>query len=370
MPSNSAGMKRRTVIHSEWSKGWGGQEMRIVSEAAGMTARGHRVLIAARPECQILARARDAGLPTQAVPMRHAFDVRAIVTLARLIRREHADIVNTHSSVDSWVGAFAATLTGTALIRTRHLSAPWRRHPLNVVYRMPAAFITTGEALRQQIIDDNHVDPVRIVSIPTGVDVARFAPQPCRSETTSALGIPPHATVIVKVAVLRSFKRHDVLLDAVALLRDGPRRYVILVGEGSQRERIVAHARARGLAERVKLVGHVEDVRPLLSCADVVVSASGSHEGVPQALAQALAMARPVVATDVGSVAELVQDRHTGLLAPPNDPPALAAAITRFLDDPALAAACGRRGRERVVEHYSHEAMLDQIEALYDGILG
>ncbi len=126
MPSSPAGMKHFTIVHTEWSKGWGGQEIRIFNEAAGVTARGHRVLIVARPECQILTRAQAVGLPTHALPMRNGFDVRAIAGLARIIRHERVDIVNTHSSVDSWVGALAAKLTRAKLIRTRHLSAPFR----------------------------------------------------------------------------------------------------------------------------------------------------------------------------------------------------------------------------------------------------
>ena len=369
MPSNAAVVKPSTIVHTEWSKGWGGQETRIVSEALGVSARGHRVVIVARPECQILVRARAAGLTTYALPMRNGFDPRAIAALGRIIRRERADIVNTHSSVDSWVGGFAAKLTRTTLIRTRHLSAPWRRHPLNLVYRMPDAVITTGEALRRQLIDYNRLDPGRIVSIPTGVDVTRFSPQPCRMETKTALGVPADAKVVANVAVLRSFKRHDTLLDAIALLREWPHVHVILAGEGSQRERIEAHAHARGLGGRVRFAGYVEDVRPILSCSDVVASSSGSHEGVPQALTQALAMARPVVATDVGSVSELIQDRVTGLLVPPNDPPALAAAMERLLRDANFAQECATRGRAHVVQRYSHEVMIDQILGLYDRLL-
>jgi glycosyltransferase involved in cell wall biosynthesis len=362
-------MKRLTIVHTEWSKGWGGQEIRIVSEASGVGARGHRVVIAARPECQILARASAAGLATYPLPMRNGFDLRAIAALGRIIRREQADIVNTHSSVDSWVGAFAAKLTRTKLIRTRHLSAPWRRHPLNFVYHMPDAIITTGEALRQQLIDHNRLDPGRILSIPTGIDVTQFSPRPCSSETKTALGIPASARVVTKVAVLRSFKRHDLLLDAIALLRERTPLYVVLVGGGSRREGIAAHAAARGIAERLRLVGHVEDVRPMLACSDVVVSASGSHEGVPQALAQALAMERPVVATNVGSVAELIEDQRTGLLVPPNDPSALAAAIERLLKDPTFAQECAVRGRTLVVQQYSHAVMIERLLALYERLL-
>jgi glycosyltransferase involved in cell wall biosynthesis len=164
---------------------------------------------------------------------------------------------------------------------------------------------------------------------------------------------------------LRRFKRHDVLVSAAARLHQRRDLHVIIAGEGSQRTAIEQQIRELGLTGRVRLLGHVDDIRPLLSCSDVVASSSGSHEGVPQSLVQALAMERPVVATDVGSVAELIVDEQTGLLVRPDDPAALAGAIECLLDHPALARSCGERGRGHVVAHYSHEQMIDRVAALY-----
>jgi glycosyltransferase involved in cell wall biosynthesis len=361
-------MKRLTLLHTEWSKGWGGQEIRVLNEALGMQARGHRVLIATRPHCQLLARARDAGLPTVMLPMRGAFDLRSIAGLARVLRREHVDLVNTHSSIDSWIGGFAAKLTRTRLVRTRHLSTPWRRHPLNFVVHMPDAVITTGEALRRELMAVHGFRPDRVLSVPTGIDVDAFIPASCAAADRAALGIPPGAIALGNVAVLRNFKRHDLLIDAAAQLRARHDCYVAIAGAGPTAA-IAAHARTRGFADRVRFLGHLEDVRPLLRCADVVVSASGSHEGVPQALIQALAMARPVVATAVGAVGELVQHERTGLLVPPGDAGALAAAVERLLLDPALAADCGRRGRTHVAAQYSSRQMIDRLLGLYDQLL-
>jgi glycosyltransferase involved in cell wall biosynthesis len=370
-------MKPAVILHTEWSTGWGGQEIRIVSEARGVASRGHRVVIVACPECQILTHARAAGLSTRELPMRHGFDLRAIARLCRIIRDERADIVNTHSSVDSWVGAFAAKLTRVKLVRTRHLSKPWSRHFLNVVHRMPDAIMTTGEAIRQQLIEQNGLNPSTVVSVPTGIDVADFSPRPCADAFKTGLGLPPAARIITNIAVLRRWKRQDVLIDAAALLRDRPDVHVLIAGrgglyipgEGGLRVALEGQIERLGLGGRVRLLGHVDDVRPLLSCSDVVVSSSGSHEGVPQSLAQALAMMRPVVATDAGSTRELIVHEQTGLLVPPNDPAALAAAIDRFLSDPALAQRCGERGREHVVAHYSFQHMIDLVLDLYGQLL-
>jgi glycosyltransferase involved in cell wall biosynthesis len=359
-------MRPLTIVHTEFSNGWGGQEMRIVQEAQGIAARGHRVIIAARPECQILVRAHAADLPTAELPMRNGFDLMAIIALCRLIRREHADIVNTHSSVDSWIGAFAATLTGAKLIRTRHLSKPVSRHGLNFVYRMPDVIMTTSAIARRQLIAHNRLPPARVLSVPTGIDTAHFAPQPCAAELKTRWGLPAHATIVSTVAALRSWKRHDVLLHAAARLRDWPDVYCVIAGDGSQRAGIEQLRDRLGLTERVVLLGYVDDVRPVFSCSDIVVLCSSEAEGVSQSLAQALAMARPAIATDVGGSSELITPEATGLLIPPNDPAALAAAIERFLRDPSLAAECGRRGREHIVAHFSQRQMIERILGLYE----
>ena len=357
------------IVHTEWSDAWGGQELRIIGEARGVAAHGHRVVIVARPGAQILSLAATAGLPTRALQMRQAFDLRAVIGLCRIIRAEHADIVNTHSSVDSWIGAFAAKLTGKKLVRTRHLSKPLSGHVLNFVHRMPDLVITTGESIRQQLIEQTGLKPQVVVSVPTGIDVERFSPQPCASTFKTSLGLPADARIVANIAVLRPFKRHDVLVNAAALLRDRLGVHVLIAGEGGQRPAIEQLVRSLGLDECVRLLGHVDDVRPLLSCSDVVVLSSGSHEGVSQALMQALAMARPVVATDVGATAELIVHERTGLLVPPNDPAALAMAIERMLREPSFARECGAAGRQHVVDHYSEGEMIDRVLALYERLL-
>lgn len=362
-------MKSFTIVHTEWSDGWGGQEMRIIQEAKGITARGHRVIIAARAHCHILSQAKTVGLPTRTLRLRKSFDFASIRELRRLLETESADILNTHSSVDSWIGAIATRLTGTKLLRTRHLSAPVPQHIFNFVYRVPDMVITTGEAVRHRLITHNHLRSDKVLSIPTGVDTSHFTPRPPDLAAKRALGLPDTAPIITIVGILRSIKRHDLFLAAAALLRQQNCDFrFLIVGEGPQRHNIERIIAERHLSDVVLLTGHVDDVRPILSFTDVKVLCS-DLEGVPQAVAQALAMARPVVATAVGAVPELVRDQITGLLVPPNNATALAEAVEQMLGDSTLACDCGRRGREHVVQHHSREKMVDQMLELYTRLL-
>lgn len=356
-----------TILHTEYADGWGGQEMRIVSEARALAARGHRLLIAARPEAQILLRAERAGLTAVRLPMRGNLDPLAIARLIALLRRERVDILNTHSSIDAWIGGLAARLTGTVLVRTRHVSKRVRAHPFNAVHRWPAMTITTGEALRRQFIADVGLPPARVISIPTGVDLEHFAIRgaDARAALRGQLGLPDNAQIVATIAVLRRAKRHALLLQVAARLCTDPDVYFVFAGEGSQRQPLEAEIARLGLQGRVLLLGHCEDVRPVIAGADVIVSASSGMEGVPQALLQAMAMERPVVATADGAIAEIVRDHDTGLLVPAEDVDRLAAAVERMLTDGRQASACARAGRALVATQYSLTAMTDAVEQVY-----
>lgn len=364
-------MRPLTILHTEWSDGWGGQEIRIVDECRGVAARGHRVLLAARQQCRILAKAHEAGLETFTLPMTGAFDLRSARRLRALLRTERVDILNTHSSVDSWIGALATRFRKVKLVRTRHLSSAVPSHPFNIIYRLPDAVVTTGESIRQQLIAGRQIAPARAISIPTGVDIEHFAPRPADPATKRSLGLPDNCRLVTIVAVLRRFKRHDLFLQAAGKLRaDFPDARFLLVGEGPRRNYIEAAIVDFKLTDRVVLAGHCDDVRPFLAASNVIVLSSDSGEGVPQSITQALAMARPVVATNVGSVNELIQNEVTGLLVPILDVDALAAGIARFLRQPDFAAACGQRGRQHIVENFSRERMIDRTLELYARLTG
>jgi glycosyltransferase involved in cell wall biosynthesis len=211
--------------------------------------------------------------------------------------------------------------------------------------------------------------PDKVVSIPTGVDVDYFAPRSPDIESKRALGLPDSCKVVSIVGILRRVKRHDLFLEVASVLREhDPSLRFVIAGEGPQRPNIERIIEERRLADCVTLTGHVDDVRPIFSFSDVVVLSSDA-EGVPQSVAQALSMARPVVATNVGGVNELVRNETTGLLVPPNTPFALAAAIERFLTDPTFAATCGAHGREHIVRDCSSARMIERTLALYQKLV-
>lgn len=366
------------ILHTESSTGWGGQEIRIITESVGMMERGHRVLIACRPGSMIARRAREQGIETFIMSLGGAFDIAGIRRMRAFLRRHKVDIVNTHSSRDSWCGGFAAKFSGgVKVVRTRHLSIPVKRSfESRLLYgSLPDAVVTTGESLREHIIERVDLDPDRAVSIPTGIDLVRFDPDTVSGDGfRREFGATDTTPVIGTVGMLRHMKGHVYLVEAAAeVLDEYPQAIFVIVGDvpsaSPMKERIATHAAELGITDRFFMAGYRDDIPEVMAGLDVFVLPSISYEGVPQAINQAMAMRRPVVATDVGAVNEQVINGQTGILVEKADSHQLAQGILTLLKSPDGAARMGDNGRRLVEERFSLDAMLDTTEALYGRLM-
>lgn len=358
------------ILHTEWSGGWGGQEIRIFHDLQVLESMGHQTTLMAVPEGMIAEKAEKAGLRVIRQPMRNAFDPTALWKMVSLFRREKFDVVNTHSSVDSWLASAAAKIARTpVLVRTRHLSVPLKTHPFNFVYQWPDGIVTTAEMIRRRMIDVNGMDENRVISIPTGVDLTRFDPGLDPGNLREELGIESGSRIVTMAAVLRSWKRHEVLLEAVGrLVEKHPEVRVLIVGEGPYRPWVEGHVERLGLKDRVIMTGFRTDIPKLLAISDVCALTSESSEGVPQSVLQYQAMARPVVACRAGGIPEVIEDGATGLLAPPNDIDAVASAVSRLLEDKGLAEKLGQNARKVIEEKHSLKTMAETTLDFYDRI--
>jgi glycosyltransferase involved in cell wall biosynthesis len=282
-----------------------------------------------------------------------------------------SDIVNTHSSTDSWLAALAQVALGrpTRIVRTRHISAPVPRGPLSrwLYMRAAAHVVTTGEALKRQMVERNGFRASRIESVPTGIDAGRFRPGD-RQASRARFGLPQDRTLVGIVATLRSWKGHAVLLEAMTHL---PLHIeLVIVGDGPQREALEARIARLGLQARVRMQGQQADVLPWLRALDIFALPSYANEGVPQALVQAMLVELACVTTPVGGIPELAEHERTALVVPPSDAVALAAAIERFAGDEGLRRELGEAARKHCVEGYSYERMLDRMETIYRNVAG
>lgn len=363
-------MKPLDIVHTESSLGWGGQEIRVLTEAQGMLRRGHRVRLLCPREARIHDEAARFGVPVEALPIGRK-NFRGLSSMTGWVRAHKTTsgrmVFNTHSSTDSWLAAAAVSLLGRPfpIVRTRHISASVPRNRMSrwLYARAAARIVTTGDALRAQLIEDLGIEPGRIVSVPTGIDTTRFVPGP-RGEARARLGLPDDMKLVGIVATLRSWKGHRYLVEACASLPADVG--LVIVGDGPQREAIDALVASHGLAGRVWMPGNQADVLPWLQALDVFALPSYANEGVPQALIQAMLVGLPCVTTTAGSIGELAIDGETGLVVPAQDPPALRDAIVRLLADPEAGRKLAAAARAHCVARYSLEQMLDRMERIFE----
>ena len=362
-------MEKFRILHTESSQGLGGQEYRVLTEAKAMGLRGHEVVIAAPGNSQLARLAKEGGLHCEAIPVGISGWGLLVPLFLKLLVKHKIQIVHTHGSQDSWTASMAGRLSSSrpVIIRARHKSTPVSasfRH--DVLYRyLPHAVFTTGEAVRQQLIIQNRLNPDAVFSIPTGVDLKRFQPGASSAELRESLGIQGGQPVIGTVSFLRPEKGLDVLIDAVSLLhKEFPNVCCLIVGTGKEYEKLLAQIRQKKLDKSVILAGFRKDIPELLSTMDVFVLPS-LEEGMPQSLLQALAMERAVVASSVGGVPEVIRDGQTGFLVSSQDPAALTEKIGMLLRDPDQRRAFGQGGRRAIADDYSLDAMLQKTEQLY-----
>ena len=356
------------IVHTESSLGWGGQEIRILSEAQGLMRRGHQLKLLCSPQARIYAEAANWGVPVAALPIEKK-RWRSLRALMEWLRANPSDIVNTHSSTDSWLAALALRMLGrpAPIVRTRHISAPVPRGPLSRWLYMSAAarVVTTGEALKRQLVERNGFIASRIESVPTGIDPGRFRPGE-RKASRARFGLPQDKILVGIVATLRSWKGHEFLIEAMTRLPD--RIELLIVGDGPQREvleQCIAKFRLEG---RVRMQGQQADVLPWLRALDIFALPSYANEGVPQALVQAMLVELPCVTTAIGGITELAEHERTALLVEARDPAALAAAIERLAANEGLRRELGEAARKHCVEGYAYERMLDRMEEIYRAV--
>ena len=358
-------MKKLSIVHTEASLGWGGQELRILAESQGLMRRGHEIRLLCPAEARIYSEAPAWGLPAIAAPIGEK-RLAGLKWLRAWFRDNRCDVISTHSSTDSWLASLSMLLLGRPypIVRTRHISAPISKDPLTrwLYTRATSRIVTAGTALRRELIERNGFPAARIDSVPTGIDTERFRPGD-RNAARKALGLPVGKPLVGIVATLRSWKGHLYLIEAFAGLPESVG--LVIVGDGPMRPQLEARVDQLKLRHRTVFAGNKADVVPWLQAFDIFALPSYANEGVPQALVQAMLAGLPCVTTNVGSIAEVATDGRTALVVPPKDVLALRYALSRLLDDGVLRSQLSATARTHCAANFSRERMLDEMERIY-----
>ncbi len=369
------------VVHVDGEKGFSGGEVQLFLLAKRLRAAGVEQALVARRGGRAAARAREAGYEVREAPMGSSADLRGILALRRTFRQLRPDVLHFHTSRAHVLGAWAALGLGVpARVVTRRMDYPLRRDPVTrfLYGRAVDRVVAISGAVRREVLRLG-IPADRVVLVPSGVEVARFAPLRdrdgvARAQARAALGIPADGRPVAgTLASLHRRKGHDVLLRAAALLAGrGLPLHLVIAGEGPEGEALRALARGLGLLGegpvRVHFAGQVSPGERVLAALDLFVLPS-RKEGLGVAALEAMAAGLPVVASRAGGLAESVLDGETGLLVPPGDPAPLAEALETLLRDPALRERMGAAGARRVGERYSADAMAAGNLALYRELL-
>lgn len=356
------------ILHTEASAGWGGQEMRILREAEGMRKRGHEVLFAAQKEGGLVKAARASGFCVFELNFKKRLIASICWQMVRIIRSHNIDIINTHSSLDSWLGGAMGKLLGRPVIRTRHLST-WIKQGINIhlLYRMLANnVVTTCAETALQIQKGAGLPPERCRSIPTGID-----PHTVHADPHAVLAfrerydIAPDECLAGTLCVLRGWKGVGDLLLAAKQLEHHPKLRWLIIGSGPSEAEFRRQHRALGLGKKVIFTGHLAAPFTALAATDLFLLLSWAHEGVSQASLQAALLEKPLITTETGGLKEVCIPGKTGIIVPAHDPKAVEEAVVRLAHDTDLRREMGRRAKELVLKHFTFEQMLDQMEKLY-----
>jgi glycosyltransferase involved in cell wall biosynthesis len=327
-----------------------------------------------------LKRAEPASrlLEEQGIPVRHLgrgrFDPRILGDLVRVARERRAAILHVHGYAAADFGRLAARRVGAALVLHEHFADPRMPAYQGLADRLLSRFtdraIAVSGSTRDFLVRQRHVPAARVRLIWNGAPLAEFAPvAPAAAlATRRELGLPAESLVVGSIGRLSEQKGHRYLLDAAArVVAQKKDARLLIVGDGDQMDALRRQADALGITASVLFAGHRTDVRALLGALDVFCISS-TYEGTPLALFEAMAAGKAIVSTAVDGCREVLEDGATGLLVPPRDPEALAAALLRCLDDAALRASLAKRAREASAR-FDIAACVAQMQDLYDEVL-
>ena len=372
----------------------GGPALHVAYLSAGLEERGYETTLVAgslaRGEGSMAYVAERKGVEVVALPDLHReisplHDLRAAHRLAGLIRRLRPHILHTHTAKAGAVGRTAALLARDArppiVVHTFHghvlrgyfgpVSSGFFRMLERSLASTTTALVAVSPEVRDDLVALGVAPREKFTVIRLGVELEeRVSASPeTRARARRMMGIPDGRFTVGWIGRMTAVKRtDDILLAFKRLVEGGVDACLCLVGDGPDREETEQLAHDIGIVERCLFLGYQDDVAPFYAAFDALVLPS-ANEGTPVSVIEALAGGRPVVATRVGGVPDVVRDGVDGFLVEPGDIDALAERLGRLAADPALAARMGEAGRARVLERYSVERLVGDVDALYRKLL-
>lgn len=355
------------ILHINSARSWGGGEQQTLYLAQGLQGKGHRVLIVGQPQSALVSRAREEGLRVFPVRMRGEWDLLAAWKLAKIIKREHIQVVHLHEAHAHALGLLATSIARKPkVVLSRKVCFPIRKNPLSKLkYRTKRIdrIIAVSEGVKSLLIKGG-IRSEKIIIIHDGIDIEKFRKVRNNRYLYNEFDLDSKGPLVGMVAALSSTKDHQNFLEAAARVKEELSRVrFLVVGEGELRRELEYLTKKLELEKSVVFTGFRNDIPQILSVLNLFVLSSRS-EALPNSILDAMASGLPVVATKVGGIPEIVKDGVNGILVPPRDPRALARAIITLLKDKKRASRMGLAG-QKIVKDFTVARMVAKTEKVY-----
>ena len=360
------------ILYVESSRSWGGQEYRTCLEINWLNAHGHQAWLVCNPDSQVHSKASELATRVVTMPLRSRVDPLCTLRLWKFCRQNKIDLLKTYSSKDHWI-CLPLFVCGIPLSRARCITDPIGSASRAFVFKHGCSqIVADASVIKRQLVKQNGIDPAKIEVIGSAVDLVKFKPPRNRTKFRREIGVGDDTPLIGNVGMIRPDKGQLQLVKAAPLVFEKhPGARFVIVGQGTgilKRGINVRNAIDQaGLADKIIMTGYRWDTPNVYAACDMIVIASLHTEASPIVLREAFASGRPVIATKVGDIPEIVRHRENGLLIEPGDTQALAAAIMEFISDPELAARCALNGFSYATEHFSFDKMMEaKLRADFD----
>jgi glycosyltransferase involved in cell wall biosynthesis len=326
---------------------------------------------------QLLSEAESTGIPIVEFPINSLYNIRAANQFAKLVRflkREQIQIVHAFDFYTSLFAVPAARIAGVPVVLASRrellsLRSPWQQRTIRIACRVATGVVVNSRAARNDLVSLEPAIQNRIEVLHNCIDLREFNLRRSPAEVRRELGVSPNSIVVAGLGNLRPEKDFEAFLLAARRILDAiPSTEFLLIGDGPERDRLKRTAAELNLTAQFRFLNDRSDVPDLLGAIDILVMSSAS-ESFPNAILEAMAAGKPVVATDVGGIPELVEDGQTGFLVPPKDTVAIAHFVLELCRNSARRQEMGRAARSQVESNFTVESVVARLEEIYSSFV-
>lgn len=364
---------------------FGGGERVFAQMIKSLCRERYKVMVACLLTGTFIEKVKGSGVQVKSIDMRNRFNPRVILQLANLMKREKIDIVHSQGARADFFARIAAKLAKIPIVVST-VTMPVEGFDVNPVVRLiyiilnrfsehfVNRFIVVSEALKRIMIKKHGIDPQKVVRIYNGIEIDEYCIEGekamCRkSRFREELGLENDTQVIGAIGRLVWQKGFEYFIEAIPnVLKEFPEAMFVIVGEGPLENKLKVKSKKLKVDDKVIFTGFRSDIKEVLASIDILVMPS-LLEGFPMITLEAMAMAKPIVATDIEGIMETLKNGITGLLVPPKDTSALAKAIVDLLIHGDKAHQMGKAARRIVEERFGVDIMVQKVEEVYEELL-